>query len=103
MTEAELQRYVLEAAVLAGWLAYHTHDSRRSQPGFPDLVLVRRPRMIYAELKSDRGRLRAEQNIWLAELRAVAAEVNSLGRRLMQVVVWTPEQWSDGSIVRELR
>ena len=42
MNEAELQRNVLSLAAMTGWLAYHTYDSRRSQAGFPDLVLVRR-------------------------------------------------------------
>ena len=41
MTEKKFQAAVLQIANMYGWLAYHTHDSRRSAPGFPDLVLVR--------------------------------------------------------------
>src|SRR5688572_19177552 len=41
-TERAFQAQVVKYARLMGWTAYHTHDSRRSQAGFPDLVLVRR-------------------------------------------------------------
>ena len=40
LKESDFQRAVIEMARLHGWLVYHTHDSRRSAPGFPDLVLV---------------------------------------------------------------
>ena len=39
-----------------GWLAYHTHDSRRSEPGFPDInaqELNLPYRSIYLELKTE--------------------------------------------------
>lgn len=55
---------VREFATLCGWLVYHAHDSRRSTPGFPDLVLCRRGRLIFAELKSQRGALSAAQREW---------------------------------------
>ena len=44
LTEADVQRGLIEAAQTGGWLVYHTHDSRRSRKGFPDLVLVRPPK-----------------------------------------------------------
>jgi len=55
-------------ARLAGFLVYHTHDSRRSEAGYPDLTITGKGRIIFAELKSERGRLRPEQSIWLATL-----------------------------------
>ena len=67
-TEAQFQRTVTEYAALTGWLWYHTHDSRRSHAGFPDLCLVRGDRLIFAELKSERGRVRLEQEAWLQAL-----------------------------------
>ena len=64
--EANFQATVIELAELHGWRVYHTHDSRRSQPGFPDLTLVRRYRLIFAELKREGGKLTAEQTAWLS-------------------------------------
>jgi hypothetical protein len=93
MTEQELMTAVLDLCRWTGWFAYHTHDSRRSQPGFPDLVLVERStgRTIYAELKSATGRLSPAQREWL-EL---------LGKR-NEVAVWRPADWSAGVITAAL-
>jgi len=75
---------VEELARLEGWIAYHTYDSRRSQPGFPDLVLVRFPRLIFAELKSEKGRVRPEQQMWLDNLKKV---------RKVGTYLWRPSDW----------
>lgn len=59
------QSHVRGLAQLYGWGPdYHTYDSRRSPPGFPDLVLVRPPRVIFAELKVGRGVLTPYQRVW---------------------------------------
>lgn len=67
MTEAEFQSAVIELAKLTGWKWYHTHNSRRSVPGFPDLVLVHRVtgRVVFAELKTETGRVAPAQTEWL--------------------------------------
>ena len=83
MRESELQRHVIELAQMLGWLVYHTYDSRRSQSGFPDLVMARRPRVIFAELKSARGRLRPEQRRWETELGG------------QEYYLWRPADWDD--------
>lgn len=83
-TEKGFQRVVIEYARLRGWNIYHTHDSRRSPAGFPDLVLVRE-RVVFAELKSERGRLTVEQRAWLAALRTAGVEV----------FCWRPSQWDE--------
>jgi len=71
VTEAELQQTIIDAAELSGWLAFHDGDSRRSTgAGFPDLVLVhgRHRRVVFLELKSEVGRIRPEQHVWMDAL-----------------------------------
>jgi hypothetical protein len=70
MSESVWQAHVIKAARLFGWMIYHTYDSRRNQAGFPDLVLVRPPRVLFVELKSQGGRIRDEQIEWLTALEA---------------------------------
>ena len=62
--ESELQTSILDAARKLGWKHYHTHNSRRSPSGFPDLVLVKPPRVIFAELKREREDPDDEQLVW---------------------------------------
>ena len=69
--ESVLQTQVLALARLYNWRAYHTFDSRRSPPGYPDLHLVRGTRQVFAELKTQRGRLTRDQCEWLEALRAI--------------------------------
>lgn len=62
--EKDFQQTVIQLATYEGWLVYHVYDSRRSAAGFPDLVLVRHGQVIYAELKTMRGRLSPAQITW---------------------------------------
>jgi hypothetical protein len=64
VSEEQFLQLVLDLARALGWLAYHVRDSRRSAPGFPDLVLVRNGRILFLELKVGRGRLTAAQREW---------------------------------------
>lgn len=73
-SEAQAQATILDLACALGWRHYHTHDSRRSPEGFPDLVLVRE-RVVFAELKKVGERPRPEQVDWLNALAAAGGEV----------------------------
>ncbi len=77
MSEAQLLAAVRWLAQVRGWMTYHTADSRRSEPGFPDLVLVsvKQQRIVYAELKTATGKTTPAQDEWLAALAAAGAEV----------------------------
>lgn len=75
MNEKDWQGVVLELAGYYKWEAYHTYDSRRSHPGWPDLVLARPPELIFVELKTDRGRVSPTQTLWLQRLAACGQEV----------------------------
>lgn len=84
--EKAFQQAVLDYARLMGWMVYHTHDSRHSAAGFPDLVMVRQGRMVVAELKRVGGKPTAEQAAWLAEMGAVAG---------CDSYSWTPVSWDE--------
>jgi len=92
LTEKAFLQQVRDLAELCGWLVYHTYDSRRSPEGFPDLVLVRGDKVIFAELKSEKGRVRPEQRMWLDALEKV---------RKAEACLWRPSDWD--RIVEVLR
>jgi len=84
MSEGVLQAQVIEDLKWVGFprnLIYHTHFSKRSVSGYPDLHAIRRstdqiptwvtyrwPRQIYAELKTETGTATLEQVEWLDAL-----------------------------------
>lgn len=85
-TEAEFQAAVIEMAHVTRWRVYHTHDSRRSPHGFPDLVLVRKERLVFAELKSEYGRVTVPQLHWLDALEQVPG---------VEAFLWRPHNWAE--------
>ena len=116
MSEAQLQRALLgtqRAPGLAdgsGWRGYHTHRSDRSPAGFPDLVLVKGYRLIFAELKRQKGgKTSTAQLEWLEDLERLTRlpqvhhgdcpEVPSP----VEVYLWRPLDLLDGTIERILR
>ncbi len=74
LPERQWQTVVLRYARRHGWRFYHPLNSWGSAKGFPDLVLVRGERLIFAELKSDKGRAKPEQTEWLQAVAAAGAE-----------------------------
>lgn len=122
MTEAELQDAVIEFARTCHWRVWHFHDSRREvgrgdngeavlvgdadAAGFPDLVLCHpgRQRLIFAELKSQKGKTSPDQKDTLAALAQVVDGIeNGCGSPgPVQVRLWRPIDWLDGTIGDEL-
>jgi hypothetical protein len=92
MTESGLLQAVRDLARLQGWDTYHTYRSIRSEPGFPDLVLMRPPLLLFRELKTDTGRLTVPQRHWIDELAACGQDVG----------VWRPADLRGGRISAEL-
>ena len=84
LTEAQFQSQILTAARALGWAAYHTHDSRRSAPGFPDLVLIK-DRIVFVEVKTDKGRVKPEQEEWGRRIVAAGGEW----------YVYRPKHWKE--------
>jgi len=100
MSEAALTTHVIGAAKdLDYTLRYHTRDSRGSDKGFPDWVLVnvRRGRFILAELKKQDGTVKPEQKDWAAGL----LELVRMGLRI-EYYLWRPADWYSGDIQRIL-
>ena len=84
MTEKDFQAQIAELVGVLGGIVYHTYDSRRSSPGFPDLVIVTRDRrLIFAELKVGKSKPTGDQWAWL---RALPDH---------QAYLWRPNDWHD--------
>lgn len=81
ITEREFQRQVLDLAGIFGWSAYHPMLSKWSERGWPDLALVRPPRLLFAELKRENGRTTEHQDRWLGLLAGVPG---------VEVHLWRP-------------
>lgn len=95
ISERDFQALVGGVARLYGWRYAHFHDSRRqvrpgvfvgdrAAQGFPDLCLVRDGRLVFAELKGEKGKLRPPQVEWLEALRQVEG---------LEVYLWRPSDW----------
>jgi len=83
--EAALEAKVIQLARMYGWLLMHPRAAYQpgagkwltplsGDAGYPDLTMVRGTRVIFAELKSDKGRLQPNQKVWLDRLEVVSAE-----------------------------
>lgn len=70
-SEKDFMQAVLDAARYLGWTCFHAHDSRRSDPGFPDICCVKQGHLIFWECKTERGLLSAHQSWWLEQLRSI--------------------------------
>lgn len=74
-TEKQWLEQVRKTATMLGWLTYHPHQSMRSEPGFPDLTLVRE-RVVFVELKrhATAAKLSPHQEQWRDALTRAGAE-----------------------------
>lgn len=92
-TEATLQASVEHEAKRWGWLCYHQRVAWKSPSGLPDLILVRAPRVIFAELKGPKGVVSAAQRRWLDEL---------VGCPGVESYLWGYDEWESEEIARTL-
>lgn len=102
LSEADFQANVVQLAQITGWWIHHDRGDYREciagDPGFPDLVLARRGRVVFAELKSDTGRLSANQIEWLTRLSGVtgwdrdrvAMRISTPNAESVEFYVWRP-------------
>jgi hypothetical protein len=87
VTEKDFREQVVAIARLHGWLVYWTWNSKNSPKGFPDLVMVRRERLVFAELKTTAGKVSSSQQSWLDALGAL--------HRPAEAHVWRPDDWME--------
>ena len=117
MSEDSLLRAILGLAHLRGFLVFHQRPLRRADgswesavqgdDGFPDLCMVRRGRVIFAELKARARRdgtvpgLTAGQERWRDAL--APDHAHSVPCCVPEWYAWAPLHWHDGTIERVLR
>lgn len=91
MTEKDFTALVIDAAHALGWRCSHFRPAQTAQgwrttvqgdgKGYPDITAVHpRHGVIFAELKTDKGRLSPEQVEW----------VSALSRAGARIYVWRP-------------
>ena len=73
MTEAELREKVVDLAHSLGWRVFSLPINRTVRPvkdavGYPDLTLARDRRVLFIELKAEKGVLTPVQLDWMREL-----------------------------------
>lgn len=83
-TETEMTRLFLRIAQQKGWprnLRYHTHNSRRSERGYPDWHLIHpaQGRSIFVELKGWGGSATDEQRRWCRAINDAGGEAYIVG------------------------
>jgi len=93
-SESSLQKQVIDLARLHGWLVHHVRPAMTAKgyrtplqgdTGFPDCVLLKPPRLLFVELKAEKGRLSDEQTVWLLQLKASGADAR----------IWRPADWDE--------
>lgn len=112
MPEAALLNHVIGIARLYGWRSAHFRPAQTARgrhitavagdgKGYPDLTLVHGPagRLVFAELKSQRGTYGPGQAEWLTALDDVAIRVDGI----VAVHTWRPADLLDGTIEGILR
>jgi Holliday junction resolvase len=85
-SEKDYMQQIIDLARSTGWLVFHTFDARRSEPGFPDLVMVRGAQLVFLEVKATKTIISVEQKEWLGRLRQV---------RYVHADIARPADWPD--------
>jgi len=96
LTEKVLQDNILEVAKLFRWRRAHFRPARTKHgwrtpvqadgKGFPDLILVKPPRLIIAEVKRQDTYPNEYQREWLEDF---------AGLGCVEVYTWKPQDWDD--------
>jgi hypothetical protein len=104
ISETQLEREIVKYLRGIGWYVAHFRTAMNERgdyrtpvaydgTGFPDLVAVRAPRFVTAELKSATGHLSPAQEEWRNRIIVGQAEW----------YLWTPRDWFNGTVARTMR
>ena len=102
-SETEFANQIIATAIPLGWLVKRDPPWRptAAAAGYPDLTMVngQRRRIIFAELKTQKGRISSAQHDWIDALDDACYE--SVERHNVSVVVWRPSDWDEiGAVLR---
>lgn len=83
--EAAFQAKVIKLAHEAGWMHQHSYRGRTAKgawrtnatPGFPDLLLLKRGRMVVLELKMPGNHASDDQNRWVSLFQSLGGNVEA--------------------------
>jgi hypothetical protein len=93
LTEAQLQRTILDACRQHRLLAFHVLDSRKSVGvGFPDLCIAGPGGTIFRELKNSNHQPTPEQMTWLGTLEEGGSDAG----------LWRPSHLQSGEVMETL-
>ena len=90
INEKAFQTIVIATARENGWLVYHTFDSRKSEPGYPDLCMIKDGVIMFVELKTDKGKVTTAQRQWIERLIRHQYHCENL-----VVEIWRPHIWEE--------
>jgi hypothetical protein len=108
MLERELSQNIFDAARALGWLVsrYPTWRKTETTPGYPDLTMIRGGRLIFVELKRERGTTSPVQEQWLLGISGVGQAATHPRRRgnprPVEWRIWRPRNWLSGEILEVL-
>ena len=82
VSESDWQKIVIKIAVRNDWKWYHPPNNLPNKygniqnivAGYPDLTLVKDKRLLFVELKTDKGRVSKEQKEWQEVLKKAGCE-----------------------------
>ena len=121
ISEADFSSSVEELLDMFGWLWEHPRPARikiagtetyrtaiSGHKGRPDYLAVRRGRLLFIELKAEKGKLSPEQEQWFEDLRecqrTITLEPIEKGKALRgnfpmitipEIYLWKPSQWDE--------
>ena len=74
LSESDFQKQVIRLFRDAGWQVWHNPDSRKTQGGVPDLLCLKPGRLLFLELKTEKGRVRPAQKEVLELIQSAGVE-----------------------------